>query len=60
MYMRRRGLVAEYGLSMRTVDNVLAFMYQNRRYDSYIIRSKGAVMVKPQGFEMALRERREA
>lgn len=60
MYLRRRGLAAEYGLSIRTVDNVLSFMYQNKRYDSYVIRSKRAVMVKPQGFEMALRERREA
>lgn len=48
-----------YGLSMRTVDYVLEFMYQNKRYDGYIIRSKRAVMVKPQGFEMALRDRRE-
>lgn len=60
MYMRRRGLSANYGLSMRTVDNVLEFMYKRSHYDGYIIRTKGAVMVNPEGFEMALKERREA
>jgi len=59
MYLRRKGLAAEYGLSLRTVDNVLDYMYRHRRYDSYIIRSKRAVMIKPQGFELALKERRE-
>lgn len=59
MYLRRKGLAREYGLSIRTIDYVLEYMYQNHRYDRYILRSNRAVMVNPQGFEQALKERRE-
>lgn len=59
MYLRRKGLAREYGLSIRTIDYVLEYMYQNHRYDRYILRYNRAVMVNPQGFEQALKERRE-
>lgn len=59
MYLRRKGLAREYGLSLRTIDYVLEYMYQSHRYDRYILRSNRAVMVNPRGFEQALKERRE-
>ena len=59
MYLRRRGLAQYFGLSLRTVDYVLAEMYKDGRYDREVIKTKSAVMVRPQAFERALRERKE-
>ena len=54
-WRRRKGLCKEFGCSLRKVDYIIRDMRESGRYDRYIIKNDGIVLVDAKAFERFLR-----